>query len=168
VVKEGLGSAWSDGATFAGWWLKLLARFRQALPRTAFIYPGLSPGATVSGVKIDHVRFLETSRDAVKAADGLGLHVYWSGVYPMSRALDVVDDYISRFRARPLWITEASNNGREVAPAAKAREYLAFWGELHRRPVVKGVTYFVASASNPDYAGEVWVGRGIADIVGLR
>ena len=32
----------------------------------------------------------------------------------------------------------------------------------------QGVTYFVASASNPDFKEEVWVGRKIAPVVGRR
>ena len=37
-----------------------------------------------------------------------------------------------------------------------------------KRPTVKGVTYFVASASNPAFKEEIWVGRGIGKIVGRR
>ena len=133
-----------------------------------FIYPGLSPGSDVSGIKQDHIRFIEASRSAVEAADGLGIHTYWSNVYPMDWALDVLDDYISRFRYKPIWITEASNNKGGTSAFRKAQEYLKFWQELQSRPTVQGVTYFVASASNPDFAEEVWVGRGIGARIGRR
>jgi hypothetical protein len=33
---------------------------------------------------------------------------------------------------------------------------------------VQGVTYFVASASNPDFKDEVFVGRGMSRIIGAR
>ncbi len=39
--------------------------------------------------------------------------VYWSDVYPLKSALNAIDDYISRFRLHPLWITEASRNLEE-------------------------------------------------------
>lgn len=133
-----------------------------------FIYPGLSPGTSVTGVKLDHIQFAEGSRGAIEAADGLGVHIYWSSVYPLTSALGVVDDFISRFRAKPLWVTEASNNKAGTSVPDKAKEYLQCWQALQQRPIVQGVTYFVASASNPDFAQEVWVGRGIGALVGAR
>ncbi|MFQ5435360.1 MAG: glycosyl hydrolase, partial [Anaerolineae bacterium] len=148
--------------------LELLDQYRRALPGVRFIYPGLSPGSTVTNTKLDHIKFVEECREAVEAADGLGVHVYWSNVYPMNRALDVVDDYISRFRFKPIWITEASNNKGGVTAVQKAHQYLQFWQELQKRPVVQGVTYFVASALDQTFAEEVWVGRGIGRMVGLR
>lgn len=168
IDAEGLFYSWPDGAAFARWFLDVLSRYRQALPGTRFIYPGLSPGSSVSGKKMDHIQFIEASRTAVQAADGLGVHLYWSNVYPQSRALDVLDDYITRFRNTPIWITEASNNKGGVTAINKAQEYLQFWHELQNRPIVQGVTYFVASASNPAFAPEVWVGQGIGRIVGAR
>lgn len=168
IMQEGLGSSWDNGRDFTNWWLELLQKYRRALPGIKFIYPGLSPGPSVFGRKIDHIQFIEASRPAVEAADGLGVHLYWSTVYPMQRALDVLDDYISRFRNKPIWVTEASNNKPGTAVAQKGAQYLQFWQALQQRPIVQGVTYFVASASNPAFAEEVWVGRGIGKIVGSR
>lgn len=168
LTAEGLSSSWRDGADFAQWWMELLRLYRQALPGARFIYPGLSPGSDVAGLKHDHVRFIEASRKAVDVADGLGVHLYWSEVYPMELALRVLDDYISRFRNTPIWVTEASNNKGGTTPYRKAMQYIEFWRELQKRPLVQGVTYFVASASNPDFAEEVWVGRDIGMYVGRR
>ena len=39
----------------------------------------------------------KASRTAVAAADGLGIHLYWSKYYPLPRSLDVLDDYVKRF-----------------------------------------------------------------------
>ncbi|GAB4267861.1 MAG: hypothetical protein Kow0080_10270 [Candidatus Promineifilaceae bacterium] len=168
LVSEGLGGAWQDGESFAKWWLKLLSIYRKELPDRKFIYPGLSPGYAVTNIKHDHIQFAEASRDAIEAADGLGVHLYWSNVYPMSKALDVLDDYINRFRYKPIWVTEASNNKAGTSAYQKARQYLSFWTELQQRPTVAGVTYFVASASDPKFKEEVWVGRGIGKIIGRR
>jgi hypothetical protein len=168
LVSEGLQQSWQDGGTFAGWWLELLGKYRQALAGVRFIYPGLSPGHAVTGIKQDHIQFIEASRTAVEAADGLGVHLYWSSVYPMPRSLDVLDDLMSRFREKPIWITEASNNKGGTAPAQKAQQYLFFWQELQKRPLVRGVTYFVAAASNPAFAEEVWVGRNLGALLGRR
>lgn len=168
IIQEGLGSTWSDGAAFATWWLDLVAKYRQALPGVRFIYPGLSPGSTVSNLKQDHIQFLEASRRAVDAADGLGVHLYWSAVYPLKNALGVLDDFIARFRFKPIWITEASNNKAGTPVAQKAQQYLQLWQELQRRATVQGVTFFVASASDKTFAEEVWVGRGLGALVGRR
>jgi hypothetical protein len=162
-----MGSSWKNGREFCDWWLELLGKYRQALPGYRFIYPGLSPGPSVGGLKQDHVEFIESSRPAVHQADGLGVHIYWSNVYPMSTALAVLDDYITRFRGVPIWVTEASNN-KGGNPRDKAREYIKFWSELQKRPTVQGVTFFVASASNPLFGEEIWVTRGIGAAVGAR
>ena len=87
---------------------------------------------------------------------------------PMDQALKVLDDTISRFRNTPIYVTEASNNKSGTTASAKAHQYLAFWKELQQRPIVEGVTYFVASASNPDFKEEVFLGRGMSRIIGAR
>jgi hypothetical protein len=168
LVPEGLSGAWQDGASFAQWWLEVLRLYRQAMPGRKFIYPGLSPGSAVSGIKQDHIQFIEASRVAVEAADGLAIHTYWSNVYPMQLALNVLDDYISRFRYKPIWVTEASNNKAGTPVYQKAQQYLDFWKEIQKRPTVQGVTYFVASASDPAFKEEVWVGNDIGKRIGRR
>lgn len=168
IRPEGLFTSWADGAAFNRWWLELLQLYRQALPGVRFLYPGLSPGSAVNGLKHDHIQFVESSREAVEAADGLGVHLYWSNVYPMAWSLDVLNDYISRFRYKPIWVTEASNNKGGTPVYMKGKQYIEFWQALQSRPTVQGVTYFVASASNPAFQEEVWVGRGLGVIVGRR
>jgi hypothetical protein len=86
----------------------------------------------------------------------------------LTAALGVVDDYISRFRFKPLWVTEASNNKAGTSVPDKASQYLQCWQELQKRATVQGVTFFVASASNPVFQEEVWVGRGLGAFVGAR
>lgn len=171
LSDEGLGFSWADGGQFSAWWSELLSLYRSRLPGRRFIYPGLSPGDSVQfpGFRKDgHVGFIEAGRAAVNAADGLAVHLYWARDFAMSRALAVLDDYISRFQSTPIWVTEASNNKGGVSPAEKGSQYLKFWTELRQRPNVQGVTYFVASATDPTFAEELWVGRGIGAIVGQR
>lgn len=168
LTLEGLGASWRDGAAFNSWWLRVLQLYRQALPNVRYIYPGLSPGGAVDRVRHEHTSFLEASRTAVEAADGLGVHTYWAHDFPMERALETLDGFIRRFPTKPVWVTEASNNKGRVAPEEKAHQYLRFWQRLQQRPTVRGVTYFVASASDPQFAEEAWLGRGIAAVVGAR
>ena len=168
ILPEGLGSSWNDGQEFAIWWLRLLRLYRYVFPDHKFIYPGLSPGSDIYNFKQDHIRFLEASRAAIEAADGIGVHLYWSVFHPMGKSLDVLDDTISRIRNKSIWITEASNNKSGTTASTKANQYLTFWKELQKRPLVKGVTYFVASARDPKFKDEVFVGRGMSSIIGSR
>lgn len=167
ITLEGWKAAWQDGASFTTWWLEVLRRYRQALPGLRFIYPGLSPGGS-NVLRQDHVQFIEASRAAVDAADGLAIHTYWSHVYAMDLAVRVVDDYITRFRNVPIWITEAGNGSGQVSAAQKGAEYIAFWSQMRARPAVKGITYFVASSINPEFKHWVWLGTDIGRIVGQR
>lgn len=168
IYAEGLGSSWANGAEFATWWQRLLRLYRYVFPGYRFIFPGLSPGTDVPGVRQGHRRFLDACLPAVEAADGLGVHLYWSANSPMSLALDVLDNLVERFPDKPIYVTEASNNGHSTSPQNKAVEYLTFWNELQKRPTVEGVTYFIASSINPDFQHEVFLGKGMSRIIGAR
>lgn len=168
LIAEGLGTAWSDGRDFANWWLTVLADYRAALPTAVFLYPGLSPGADVPGVREGHIRFLEQSRAAVEAADGLGVHLYWSQDHPLADGLAMLDDVIARFPEKPIWITEASYNQGGITDGERAEAYRALIAALKLRPTVQGVTFFVASAADPAFADETWVGRPLARLLGER
>lgn len=174
LVAEGLGASWANAVGFSNWLLDVLGRYRAALPANVrTLFPGLSPGGDVPGVRQDNWAFLEACRPTVNACDGLAVHAYWhpEAGYPMaSSALSVVDEAIRRFPGKPVWVTEASS--KSPSGAAQGEQYLAFWQELRRRPAVRGVTYFVASGSHPDFQAEVWLAngqsRGIAEVVGSR
>lgn len=177
LVAEGLAASWADGTEFEGWFLDVLQRYRAALPGRRFIYPGLSPGGTIPGIRQDHLQFMEQSKEAIRAADGLAIHGYWAVDFPMGATLQMFDDILSflEFNGmadKEIWVTEASNNKGGVSPQTKGAEYIAFWNEMRNRPTIQGVTYFVASATHPDFQEEVWVtngaSRGIAEVVGTR
>ena len=175
LSTEGWKSTWADGAAFNRWWLQVLGKYRQQLPGVRYIFPGLSPGpdaAAYGGQRTADRAFLEACRPAINAADGLAMHSYWSSPsYPMLSHPDsgtmLVDDYIRRFPAKPIWITEASNNhGKDWNQ--KGRDYIQFWQEMQKRPTVQGVTYFVASALPGTFTDETWLGNGIAAKLGAR
>lgn len=170
---EGLGTSWSGGATFAAWLQNVLGLYRVELQGVRFLFPGLSPGGSIPGVRYDSWAFLQEARAGVIACDGLAVHAYWAAGFPMASALADVDRYIALYPTKPLWVTEASNNKAGPTPEQKAADYVSFWRELRRRPAVKGVTFFVASASDPAWgwnggSAEVWAGTPIAAITGRR
>ena len=172
---EGHGISWASADGFGGWLVAVLVAYRAALPDCKFLYPGLSPGgdAYANGVLLrrDSARFLEGSRFAISRFDGVGVHRYWSSSYPMSKALAHLDTYTSL--GKPVWVTEASNNTRppavEPTPRQYADQYVVFLNQLRQRPSVRGVTFFVASASNPEFHPEAWVvggqSKGIAGLI---
>lgn len=166
LVDEGWRASWANGREFGDWLIALLGLYRPLLPNVRFMYPGLSPGGDIPGVRTASSGFLNDSSHALTFCDDLGVHAYWSQGYPMSQALGHVDAHAPR--GKPIWITEASRNDRPVTvpDAQYASEYRLFWQELRKRPLVRGVTYFVASASNPYFHPECWVvngaSRGIA------
>jgi hypothetical protein len=59
------------------------------------------------------------------------------------------------FPLHPVWVTEASNNKAGITAAEKAEEYAKFCDALRHNKNVKGITFFVASASNTDWS---WTG----------
>ena len=164
LTQEGLGISWRNGREFGRWLLQVVDMLRRSYPGIQIMYPGLSPGGSVSGIRADHVAFIEESRSAVNSCDALGVHTYWSNAYPMAAALAVVDDYIARFPGKPIWITEASNN-KSAPTEQKASEYAEFYRQLRKRPQAQGVTFFVASATAAAFESEVWVGRGMGKLV---
>lgn len=177
LTTEGLGSTWHSAAEFNSWYLELLDLYRAALPDVRLIFPGLSPGEDISGLRISHREFMTACRDSINASDGLAIHSYWSPAYDMwtnpNAGIKLVDEAISMYPNKPIWITEACNNSGEVNEVTKAAEYIAFYNALLEREEVQGVTYFVLSASNPAWqwggggTGEVWTPT-IATIIGDR
>lgn len=166
LAQEGWSTSWLDGHGFATWGLEVLSLYKQQLPSAKYIYPGLSPGNDISGVRYDSARFLSESTSFIQACDALGIHAYWSQSYPMSQALVHVDTHIQYNKS--IWVTEASRNDRpqSVPDSQYADDYYNFWWQLRARPLVKGVAYFVASASNGIFQPECWIvngsSRGIA------
>ena len=162
LALEGWGYSWADGVGFNAWLMDVLQLYRNFLPTVKFLYPGLSPGGSIVSVRYDSAAFLNQSLAAAKACDGVGVHAYWSDPYPIAQAYAHVDAYAQIFGSKPLWITEASRNDRPATktPQQYANEYFAFWQELKKRPSVQGVTFYVASGSDPYFQPECWVVNG--------
>lgn len=176
LVQEGLGTSWANGAEFNNWLMQVLDLYQDALPDTEFMYPGLSPGPTGGGRQY-HGEFLQQSAEVLARFTHLGVHAYWASeqgtAYPMSTALAHIDSHIITYPDKAIWSTESCNNRPETAEK-KAEQYILFWNELLKRPTVHGVTYYVTSASNPEWGwgpggtGQVWEGTNIAQLVGQR
>lgn len=174
LKQEGWTYSWANGLEFRDWFIQVLDKYKTYLGGVKFLYPGLSPGGDVGGIRYDSWRFFDESMLAVKSCDGVGIHTYWASNWPMSVALNEVDGYISRVGSMPIWVTEASNNKGDTPQATKGNEYILYAHELGKRPTIRGVTYFVSSASNriwgwqPGGSGEIWLNTDIPGVVGSR
>lgn len=159
LTQEGLGASWANGFEFSQWLDAVLSLYTARIPYVKYIFPGLSPGWDVPGVRqASDSFFSETSLSLIKSLDGLGVHAYWSEMFPISTAVNEVLSYSNY--GLPIWITEASRNDRPAKIDDYGTEYAAFINELRSVPNVKGVTYFVASASNSLFHPECWVVNG--------
>jgi hypothetical protein len=164
---EGLFSSWHSPADFARWFMGVVPLIRQHIPQARVLFPGLSPGHPYADRWKAH-DFAAACDSAIQAVDGVAVHAYWNSVmpeYPLETAVAEVEWFARRYSHKPIWVTEASNN-KEDTPGNKATQYVEFAKRLGWFPNVKGVTYFIASASDPAFANEVWVGRGIGHLVG--
>ena len=158
LSQEGWGFSWSNGVEFGNWITETLNLFKQALPDSKFIYPGLSPGGNITGVRYDSDQFLNESLSALNNFDGVATHAYWSDPFPMQQALDYVQSV--RYKTnKVIFVTEASRNDRPATrtPAEYGQDYVDFLLGLRRISKIGGVTYYVGSASDPVFEPETWV-----------
>lgn len=170
LYTEGTGSTWGNGAGFNNWLLQVISLYRTQFQGVRLMYPGLSPGEPVPQIRLPWYQFFVDSSAAANACDYVGAHTYWNTIpyspYTMDAAIAELTHLLSA-TSKPVIVTEASNN-KAGNPADKGQQYITFWNRLKSFSKVKGVTYFVASASNPAYANEVWLGTQIPAIVAAR
>jgi hypothetical protein len=165
LFDEGLSYSWATAPDFNYWYRNVVRLYRNTLHGVKFMFPGLSPGHDITGIRQSHKTFIRSCAESVKNSDALGVHAYWSPTSAMSKAVEVVKFYADLFPGKEIWVTEASNNGTDL-PSNKAKQYLKFVQELQKLGGnIRGVTYFVASSINPKFANEVWVGNNIAKLI---
>ncbi len=155
LTPEGLYTSWDGPGGFNSWIKIVLEQYRSLLPGAKFIYPGLSPGWGVSGLRFAHDAWLTQSIATMRLFDGVGVHSYWSNPFPMAQALAHVKLYEQV--SRPIYITEASRNDDTATIAQRAGEYNTFVKECGKIAGVQSVNYFVSSASNPVFWPECWI-----------
>lgn len=109
IAPEGWGSAWRDGFGFANWFLAVAAAYRQQLRDVKIGFPALSPGGDVPGLRMDEERFIAGCGQAIKAADWVGVHCYWTRPDGSDLALP-----LDKWRA---WYGNKPIVGTEVGPA---------------------------------------------------
>jgi hypothetical protein len=159
LTSEGYGTSWLSAAEFGAWFLRVVSLYATKFAYR-YLFPGLSPGHAQPGRPVDCWSFLEACRYTLRATGvaGVGIHAYWNGD-SIAEGLGVANEYARRLPTHRLYVTEASNN-KSWDAYEKARQYVEFAGSLPKQ--YQGVTYFVASASNPAFAHETWLDKGMA------
>nr|MBN1228786.1 M23 family metallopeptidase [Anaerolineae bacterium] len=154
---QGFGQAWSSGYEFGRWFLDVLNRLRGSFPDGRFGWPGLMPGASVSGMRQDCQAFLESAQEAVGQADWIGCQCYWgdeSGLFAESGGLSY-EMYRDRWPDKLLLITEFSNPSPHVGAQLKGAQYLQYYRHLRETAGVGGAFSHVLSSPRR-YHHEVW------------
>jgi hypothetical protein len=159
LAIEGWGASWRDGSEFADFFLRSVELLKQHFPEARWGWPGLSPGPGIDGQRFYMWDFLRGARDAIDAADWLGVHCYWQGAGDHNVLTPQTGLEYQAFRDqwpnKPLFLTEFSNSSRDVDKATKARHYLSYYQHLRNQPAVGAAFSFVVSASR--YFGhEAW------------
>jgi hypothetical protein len=173
LMPEGYGAGWRSGREFGEWFLQVVGMMRPAFPEARFGWPGLSPGPSIEGMRLDHRLFLEDARNEIRQADWIGCHCYWqdeAGMLSDEGGLGY-QLYRSLWPDKLLLITEFSNVTADLDGHAKGNQYLKYYSHLRNQPGVGAAFAFAASSAT--HPGEVWRSEEglvspIAGIVGAR
>jgi hypothetical protein len=159
LIAEGLGTSWSNGEGFSAWFSQVYKLLKAKFPDCYFGFPGVSPGATISNVRMDEWTFLNQCKPAIQLADFMCQHVYWQTSQELTGIGDgvrAVELYRALAPNKTLFITEFSNQSQFISPTSKAAEYVRFYAAMKTLPYVGAAFAFVASASSPEFRREVW------------
>jgi hypothetical protein len=157
LTPAGLGSSWRTGAEFGEWFIDVIGLLRPSFPDAQFGWPGLSPGSSASGMRLDDRDFLASARSAVRQADWVGCHCYWEGEADLYSEAGGGNFrfYQSEWPDKLLLITEFSNPARWVDGLEKGRQYARYFEYLREETSVGAAFGFVISSAE-HYADEVW------------
>jgi hypothetical protein len=174
LMPEGYGTSWRGGREFGEWFLHVVGMLRPGFPGAQFGWPGLSPGPTVEGMRLDHRSFLEDARNEIRQADWIGCHCYWQDEASMLSEEGGLGYLVYRrlWPDKLLLITEFSNTASGADGSAKGNQYLKYYEYLRNQPGIGAAFAFGASASSR-HPSEVWRSEDgrllpIAGIVGTR
>lgn len=133
---EGWGRSWPDAAGFAHWFIEVVQGLRGSFPEVLFGFPGVSPGAYVSGQRAEALQFLEDAAAGVQAADWVGVSCYWTdsaGMDSLSQGR-FYEEVRLLFPDKLLFLTDCSNTSPGIPLGQKARQYLDYFRSLRQEP----------------------------------
>jgi hypothetical protein len=154
LVQEGLGFAWTDGKAFGAWLLSVLSRLRAEFPNCTWGYPGLSPQPNTE-------QFFRDSKFAAEQCDFVCVHAYWQSW--SGGQWNAVDESggmswlaVARQTAKPIYLTEYSNNSKAVPYNVKGDQYHDYLELLRQQGRISKAFTFALSWEQ-DSNNEAWV-----------
>ncbi len=157
LLIEGWQRSWQDGRDFGRWHLDVMGRLRAKFPGALFGFPGLSPGAGITGQRTEIWTFLQQADEAARASDWVGVHCYWLSDAEMAQPGGgrVYEEYRRKYPDKLLFITEFSNPGPWVDVPTRGQQYVRYYNSVRGAPGVGAAFAFVLSAS-VNFPHEVW------------
>ncbi len=158
---EGWGAGDNMARDFNAWFLEVLRRLRQAAPWAQFGFPGLAPG----DVHRDKA-WLQICRQAIEAADWLGVHCYWQYDNMRNPVWGLrFQMYHEMYPNKPLEMTEfgdstntdPNGNFRRIKSDEEiAQEYREYYTLLQDYPYVRSASAFILSSGDSQWRAFVW------------
>ncbi len=174
LQSAGWGRTWSDGAAFGVWFGEVNDRLHDRFPDAKLGFPGLSPGARVSGKREDQFHFLEGADAAILDAEWVGLNSYWTTANGMEQLSDgrSYEEYRLRYPDKLLFVTEFGNPAESIPGATKANQYLEFYRRLREQPGI-GAAFAFAISAREGHTSLTWRSSSadperIAKVIGSR
>lgn len=176
-IGDGLGSAWLGPGDFAEWFSRVTDALRQIRSDVFLGFPGLAPRGSdfadfgggiikVQGQPLlwNTDKWLSICKSTIdEKADWVGAHCYWQFDGTGQFGLENADSgglywkrYAARFPGKLLFITEFSNNGGQIPPAEKGRQYGKYIAMLRNQKSV-GAAFGFALYWQSDPNREGWV-----------
>lgn len=154
---EGWKFSWQDGKEFGRWFQDVANRLKAKFPEAKFGYPGLSPGASISGQRVDSWAFLGQGDEAARSADFMCCHCYWVSDADQVAATGglVYEEYRRRYPSKLLFITEFSNPTDNTDSRTKGNQYVNYYKSLRNLTGLGAAFSFVLSGSS-GFPNEVW------------
>ncbi|MEJ2571118.1 MAG: M23 family metallopeptidase [Anaerolineales bacterium] len=161
LQSAGWRRSWRNGSEFGGWFLRVVDQLKQSFPGIRLGFPGLSPGAGISGRREAADQFMHEAEDAMDSADWIGVHCCWTDVRGMNSkdGRGWVMTYRKSFPHKLLLVTEFYNPSQSVNAEAKARQYLSFTNQVADVAGV-GAVFSYAISSDESENGFVWPSEG--------
>lgn len=175
---EGMWINWKNGAEFGQYFAASVALLKQRMPDAQFGFPGVSPGpdAAANGVTVryDSSRFLAEADSAIRKADFVCMHTYWTDEgLTYQDSIREVRAFCDKYPKQLIICSEFANVNEHVARDVKGREYAQFYAEAKKLPSNIGAlfSYTLSSSGGSDNAlirSQLWKGSPIAETVGKR
>lgn len=174
LQSEGWMRSWTNGGEFGKWFVQVVKALRGAFPEAQFGFPGLSPGAWLTGKRAEAMLFLEQSEGSALSADWIGVNCYWTDIHGLSSLQEgrMYEEYLLQFPGKPLMISEFANPTPHLKDNIRARQYLDFWRSLRNRDQIRAAFSFALSSAE-GFGNFVWRSEGrsnsmLADEIGRR